>query len=88
MTCQRRLSVSISPPASALVQGTLSADLSEIYFDLKCDLNFDKTGISQADFAWELRFSFWSHWGRHALDALKAMYDHHVEAETRRVEDM
>ena len=67
-----------------LVQGTLSADLPEIYFDLKRDLNLDKTGISQADFAWELRFSFWSHWGRHALEALKAMYDHHLEAEIRR----
>jgi Domain of unknown function (DUF5063) len=71
-----------------LVQGTLSGDLSEIYFDLKHDLHLDKTGIGQADFVRELRFSFRSHWGRHALEALKAMYDHGVETEIRGVVEM
>jgi Domain of unknown function (DUF5063) len=71
-----------------LVQGTLSGDLSEIYFDLKHDLHLDRTGIGRADFVWKLRFSFLSHWGRHALEALKTMFDRGVETEIRRAIEM
>ena len=61
------------------VQGTLAGDISEIYFDLKHDLHLEEKGISQADFLWELRFSFRSHWGKHLLGALVAIHDRHVE---------
>jgi hypothetical protein len=61
------------------VQGTLSGDISEIYFDLKHDLCLDEKGVSRADFLWELRDSFRSHWGRHLLGALVAIHDRHIE---------
>jgi Domain of unknown function (DUF5063) len=61
------------------VQGTLAGDLSEIYFDLKHDIGLEEKGISQADFLWELRSSFRSHWGKHLLGALVAIHDRHIE---------
>ena len=61
------------------VQGTLAGDIAEIYFDLKRDLRLEEKGISQADFLWELRFSFRSHWSKHLLGALVAIHDRHVE---------
>jgi hypothetical protein len=61
------------------VQGTLAGDISEIYFDLKDDLQLEEKGISHADFLWELRSSFRSHWGKHLLGALVAIHDRHIE---------
>ena len=61
------------------VQGTLAGDISEIYFDLKDDLRLQEKGIPQADFLWQLRFSFRSHWGKHLLGALVAIHDRHIE---------
>jgi len=61
------------------VQGSLAGDISEIYFDLKEDLQLEETGIPQADFLWELRCSFRTHWGRHLLGALAAIYDRQIE---------
>jgi hypothetical protein len=62
------------------VQGSIAGDISEIYFDLKNDLNLvEEKRISQADFLWELRSSFRSHWGKHLLDALAAIHDRHIE---------
>jgi Domain of unknown function (DUF5063) len=61
------------------VQGTLAGDISEIYFDLMHDLHSEEKGISRADFLWELRFSFRSHWGKHLLGALVAIHDRHIE---------
>jgi len=60
------------------VQGTLSDDISDIYCDLKSDLQLEQ-GVSQADFLWELCFSFWSHWGKHLLNALVAIHDRRIE---------
>lgn len=60
-------------------QASLAGDLSEIYFDLKNNLQLEKTGVSRGDLLWDLRESFQTHWGRHATDALKAMYDLHVD---------
>lgn len=60
------------------VQGSLAGDISEIYFDLKEDLQLDQKGIARADLLWELRESFRGHWGRHAIEALKAIRDLHV----------
>ena len=61
------------------VQGTLAGDISEIYSDLKHDIDLEQQDVSQADSLWELRFSFRSHWGKHLLDALVAIHDRHVE---------
>jgi hypothetical protein len=60
-------------------QGTIAGDVSEIYFDLKNDMRLGQKGISQADFLWELRSSFRSHWGKHLLRALVAIHDRHLE---------
>ncbi len=59
-------------------QASLAGDLSEIYFDLKDNLQLEKTGVPRGDLLWDLRESFQTHWGRHATDALKAMYDLHL----------
>lgn len=63
----------------AAVQASLSGDISEIYFDLKHDLQLVSASSSHADALWELRFSFRSHWGKHLLGALAAIHDRHVE---------
>jgi uncharacterized protein DUF5063 len=60
------------------VQGSLAGDISEVYYDLKNDLRLEQKGISRADLLWELRESFRGHWGRHALEALKAIRDLHL----------
>jgi hypothetical protein len=57
------------------VQATLSADISEIYYDLKQDLQLKTKRIAHADLIWEIHSSFREHWGRHAIDALKALYN-------------
>ena len=61
------------------VQGSLAGDISEIYIDLKHDLQLEEKGLSRSDFLWQLRFSFRSHWGRHLTHALTAIYDRQVE---------
>jgi Domain of unknown function (DUF5063) len=57
------------------VQGSLAGDISEIYRDLKQDLQLEERGTSRSDVLWELRESFREHWGRHAIGALKAIRD-------------
>ena len=60
------------------VRASLAGDISEIYRDLKRDLDLEKLQISRADLLWELQASFRNHWGRHALGALKAISDLHL----------
>jgi hypothetical protein len=60
-----------SPP----VDGSLAADISEIYSDLKESLHETDQHPPDADILWELRFSFTSHWGRHLTSAVKAIFD-------------
>jgi hypothetical protein len=61
------------------VQGSLAGDISEIYSDLKDAILILQTGAPNRDSLWELRFSFRSHWAKHALGALTAIHDLHVE---------
>ncbi len=56
-------------------QGSLAGDISEIYYDLRHDFHLGETEIAQADLMWELRESFRQHWGRHAIEAMKAIHD-------------
>jgi hypothetical protein len=63
----------------APAQGSLAGDISEIYYDLRQNLQLEEKGIPQADLMWELRESFREHWGRHAIEALKAIYDLRLE---------
>ena len=57
------------------VQGSLSSDISEIYNDLLENLHLRQKDIPEADLLFEIYLSFRNHWGRHAIDALKALYD-------------
>ena len=60
---------------SEVVIGTLSDDFGDIYRDLKEGLGIIRTDSTKtADAIWEWRFSFLSHWGKHALDALQAIH--------------
>jgi hypothetical protein len=61
------------------VQGSLARDISEIYSDLKDALLILQAGAPNRDSLWELRFSFRSQWAKHALGALTAIHDLHVE---------
>jgi hypothetical protein len=67
-----------STEKSEPVQGSLAQDLLEIYRDLKDGLQLEQENISRADLLYELRESFREHWGRHALEALKATRDLHA----------
>ncbi len=55
------------------VFGTLSEDLADIFRDIKYGLRLFEAGhIIEA--AWEWKFNFKIHWGRHLLDAQKVIY--------------
>src|SRR5215469_7919419 len=60
-------------------QGSLSGDISEIYFDLKQGLELDKTGAPKSDILFDWRLDFQHHWGRHVLAALAAIHHQYIE---------
>ena len=55
---------------------TLSDGLADIWRDLKPGLEALDTNREKYhdDTLWDWRFSFWTHWGRHAIDALRAIH--------------
>jgi Domain of unknown function (DUF5063) len=65
-------------PASAdheVVYRSLADDVVDIYSDLKEPLVlFDKSEITSEMAIWEWHLSFTSHWGHHAIGALKAIH--------------
>lgn len=55
------------------VVGSLSDDLLDVYRDIRGGLwSWEKNATANA--IWEWRFSFESHWGDHAVDALRALH--------------
>jgi hypothetical protein len=55
--------------------GTLADDIADIYRDLKEGLIlFEARETPPEDIVWSWRFSFYSHWGKHAMDALLAIH--------------
>jgi hypothetical protein len=53
------------------LHGSLADDIADIYRDLK-----DGSGENEVrDKVWEWRFSFYSHWGKHAAGALRSIHD-------------
>jgi hypothetical protein len=55
--------------------GSLADDLADIYRDLKEGLVVHDAGLAPPhDIIWEWRFGFYSHWGHHAIDALRALH--------------
>ena len=63
----------IDPDEHESIPHTLADDLSDIYRDLK-DATLEPGLEPSADTLWSLRFSFESHWGHHAVDALTAIH--------------
>ena len=57
--------------------GSLADDLADIYGDLRKGLELNDACPSQREDAiWEWRVLFYSHWGKHAIDALQAIHSH------------
>jgi hypothetical protein len=52
----------------------LGDDLVDIWLDLKQGLLALEDGATPEDVVWEWRFGFYSHWGRHATEALRALH--------------
>lgn len=53
---------------------SLADALADIWRDLRNGLNAFDRGVSADEVAWGWRFSFRSHWGAHAADALRALH--------------
>ena len=75
------------------VQGSLADDLTEIHHDVSAGLALlsSAPGIAPADIAWQWRFDFTFHWGRHAASALRVintlLHSHYVVNEDPRGAD-
>jgi hypothetical protein len=52
----------------------LADDLADIWRDLKPGLLALERGAAPNNVTWEWRFGFYSHWGRHATEALRAIH--------------
>jgi Domain of unknown function (DUF5063) len=60
--------------ASEAVLLPLADDLTDVWRDLKQGLLALDAGALLDDVTWEWRFGFYTHWGRHATEALRAVH--------------
>lgn len=60
--------------AGTAISLPLADDLVDIWRDLKGGLLALDDGAAVQDVVWEWRFGFYSHWGRHATEALRALH--------------
>jgi hypothetical protein len=56
------------------IYGALSADLADIYMDLKEPAEPGTNRLADADVCSQWRFDFVSHWSHHAASALKVLF--------------
>ena len=57
------------------IHGSLADDIADIYRDLKEGLVLGETQeASPGDNVWHWRLGFFSHWGKHAIDALRTIH--------------
>ncbi len=57
------------------IRGSLADDIADIYRDLKEGLVLSKAQQAlPEDNIWEWRLGFYSHWGKHAIDALRTIH--------------
>jgi len=57
------------------IHGALADDFADIYNDLKEGLNlFDAHQALPEENIWHWRFDYYFHWGKHAIDALRALH--------------
>ncbi len=60
---------------SEAIHGSLADDIADIYRDLKEGLDLKEARRSEPeDSIWGWRIGFYSHWGKHAIDALLAIH--------------
>jgi hypothetical protein len=60
------------------VEGSLADDIAGVYFDLREWLQAASDDVSDVSLLWDLELAFRSHWGHHAISALKAIRDLHL----------
>lgn len=57
------------------IYGSLADDIADIYRDLKEGLVLHHSGLaSPNDILWDWRLGFYSHWGKHSMDALRTIH--------------
>ena len=56
------------------VAGSLSDDILDVYKDVRRGLTLWDKDVPRSAALWEWRFHFDSHWGDHAVDALRALH--------------
>jgi hypothetical protein len=56
------------------VRGSLADDIASIYLDLKNGISRPKATAPPAEIIYRCRFGFYSHWGWHAMGALRAIH--------------
>jgi Domain of unknown function (DUF5063) len=56
------------------VMRSLADDLADVWLDVKHGLVALDAGAPKTDVIWEWQFSFYSHWGRHATEALRVCH--------------
>jgi hypothetical protein len=57
------------------IDGSLADDIADIYRDLKGGLVVHHSDLAPStDILWEWRLGFYSHWGKHAIDALRTIH--------------
>lgn len=57
-----------------MLAGSLTDDLADIYRDLMSGLRQLERGVPESEVVWEWRFGLWTHWGNHAVEALRAVH--------------
>ena len=65
-----------------MMAGSLNDDLADIWRDLKAGLLGLEAGGTEVDIRWQWRFDFYSHWGRHATQALNVLHARMHEIKT------
>jgi hypothetical protein len=60
--------------AESAVSLALADGLADIWRDLKEGLLALEAAAAPQDVVWEWRFGFYTHWGRHATEALRALH--------------
>jgi hypothetical protein len=59
-----------------VIRGTLADDIADVYRDVKESLLLmDKNAITSELAIWNWRLLFYSHWGDHAISALRTIHN-------------
>jgi hypothetical protein len=60
---------------SEAIRGSLANDIADVYRDVKEGLDCQDLDLALlSDAIWEWRIGFYSHWGRHAINALRTSH--------------